>query len=627
MDLNSQTSTTADGRKRTTPDHLFHCEEHSPDLLQGCYNLWKQRILCDGTLIVGTHHIAIHKVVLASCSEYFRVIFTENESIRELQLNSKITKEGIELVLEYIYTSKITLTLGNIKTVLNTALLLRIPKLIGLCAKYLMHMVNLDNCVNILQLSNMFQHTEFQQLRGYTQDFIADNFVKVAEKSEFQKLTAEELTNILSQDRVETTSEFQLFKIAAKWIMHKREERVAYAPAVMKNIRFPLIKSQDLVDHVQSYDFMFEQEECHQYLLQALNYHLIPQRQHSFQTPRNRFRSSNDVMVSVGGELPNHKVSDDVLVFDESRSAWKLFSTMPLKRVDHCIAVLNDFMYVAGGQVTLNSNGKESIGTLHRFDPRLNSWLQMCPMQQRRAFFYLGACEGVLYAVGGKNEQGALASAEVYEPTKNRWKFIASLSKPTYALAGSILGGQMHVCGGFSNRTFLKSFLVYDKQHDEWLAKRPMCNARGFHMMCALKECVYVMGGNQLSVIGERVDVSSVEKYSPEIDEWITISPMLCGLSMAGITTIDQERIFVVGGYNGQNRLREKEVYGYNVAEDEWDILGELPEAGLRMACCTLVLPRSIFRDGSPDEQSYDSSFLSDSQVSLSQSVASTVPR
>ncbi|PIK36525.1 putative kelch-like protein 14 [Apostichopus japonicus] len=290
--------------KKTTPDQKMQCLEHAPDLLHGLHQLWKQRILCDCTVLVGSYHISVQKVVLASCSEYFRTIFTESEDVKEVKLNGQLTQDGLDLVLEYMYTSKIVLTLGNIKRVLNTALQLRMPKLTGLCARYLIKMVNLENCVPILQLSNTFQLTEFQHLKAHAQDFIADNLVEVSEMTTFQKLTADELSQILSQDRVGTTSEFQLFKIAAKWITYDKAGRELHAPTIIKHIRFPLIKSKDLVDHVQSYDFMLEQEESHHFLLQALNYHLIPQRQHSFQIPRNRFRSSNDVAVAVGVNFP-----------------------------------------------------------------------------------------------------------------------------------------------------------------------------------------------------------------------------------------------------------------------------------------------------------------------------------
>ena len=69
-----------------------------------------------------------HRVVLSACSDYFRAMFTDpmrERSQDEIQL-SGVNAEGLELVLEYIYTSKLSLTLANIQTVLSTATHLQI---------------------------------------------------------------------------------------------------------------------------------------------------------------------------------------------------------------------------------------------------------------------------------------------------------------------------------------------------------------------------------------------------------------------------------------------------------------------------------------------------------------------
>ena len=69
-----------------------------------------------------------HRVVLSACSDYFRAMFTDpmrERSQDEIQL-SGIDAKGLELVLEYIYTSKLSLDLSNIQTVLSTATHLQI---------------------------------------------------------------------------------------------------------------------------------------------------------------------------------------------------------------------------------------------------------------------------------------------------------------------------------------------------------------------------------------------------------------------------------------------------------------------------------------------------------------------
>ena len=69
-----------------------------------------------------------HRVVLSACSDYFRAMFTDpmRERSQDEILLSGIDAEGLELVLEYIYTSKLSLDLSNIQTVLSTATHLQI---------------------------------------------------------------------------------------------------------------------------------------------------------------------------------------------------------------------------------------------------------------------------------------------------------------------------------------------------------------------------------------------------------------------------------------------------------------------------------------------------------------------
>lgn len=59
-------------------------------------------------------------------------------------------------------------------------------------------------------------------------------------------------------------------------------------------------------------------------------------------------------------------------------------------------------------------------------------YFQGASMNQRRVDFYLGAVGDCLIAVGGRNDTGALASVEVYNPAKDCWSYVAGL--PRYIL-------------------------------------------------------------------------------------------------------------------------------------------------------------------------------------------------
>nr|XP_006813438.1 PREDICTED: LOW QUALITY PROTEIN: kelch-like protein 14-like [Saccoglossus kowalevskii] len=571
------------------PSKTFVSQEHSENVLKSLNLLRTEKLLCDGTIIANGRHYMVHRSVLASCSEYFKTIFTTGNRIHEILLQ-EVSSEGLEAILEYCYTSEITLTLDNVETILHATIHLNMKPVTELCVQYLQMAITTENAIDILLLADAIK---FKSLLKFAQEYVIDNFVSVAESKQFDALTAEQFTWFLSQDRLAVQSELQLFKIAARWIQNDEKARYRYSAKIMRNVRFPLITSGDLVDHVQSHKFMMSDPDCHKYLIEALNYHLVPHRQHSMQSSRTKLRSTNDVILAVGGERGNHQVSNLILIFDEYHRLWKRLSMMPLKRVDHCIAVLNHFLYIIGGQ-ELKLNGKDSIGTVHRYDPRFNTWLQICPMQQRRAFFVLEAAGGSLFAIGGKNEHGPLASVEYYRPEINEWRYVAPLESANYALAGCVHDQKVYITGGFTNRMFSNQLQVFDKDENQWDVLSPMQVPRGFHMMVSIRSQLYVMGGNHVNAYGDRVDVMSVESYNPESNNWTSLSPMLTGLSMSGVSVLDN-KLYVIGGYNGLSRQRERDIQCYNCDDDEWDVVGELPEPLLRTACCTLTLPHHVF--------------------------------
>lgn len=50
-------------------------------------------------------------------------------------------------------------------------------------------------------------------------------------------------------------------------------------------------------------------------------------------------------------------------------------------------------------------------------------------MNQHRVDFYLAATTDKLVAVGGRNENGALSSVEIYCPQLNTWSYVSELPR------------------------------------------------------------------------------------------------------------------------------------------------------------------------------------------------------
>lgn len=117
---------------------------HSDTLLHGLNLLWRKQLFCDVTLTAQGQQFHCHKAVLASCSQYFRSLFSSHNAINNegskgdqgssgtpssspddklvtpsaRPINNLVLQGcssiGLRLVLEYLYTANVTLSLDTV---------------------------------------------------------------------------------------------------------------------------------------------------------------------------------------------------------------------------------------------------------------------------------------------------------------------------------------------------------------------------------------------------------------------------------------------------------------------------------------------------------------------------------
>ena len=65
--------------------------------------MWRQKILCDVTIIVGHHRMRVHKALLATCADYFRNLFAnapDDQKVANSEVSSQLGKS------RYVYGTK-----------------------------------------------------------------------------------------------------------------------------------------------------------------------------------------------------------------------------------------------------------------------------------------------------------------------------------------------------------------------------------------------------------------------------------------------------------------------------------------------------------------------------------------
>uniref|UniRef100_A0A7N4P3D6 Kelch like family member 13 n=1 Tax=Sarcophilus harrisii TaxID=9305 RepID=A0A7N4P3D6_SARHA len=551
---------------KTGTTRFFSSNTHSSVVLQGFDQLRVEGLLCDVSLVPGDGDEAfpVHRAMMASASDYFKAMFTggmKEQDLMCIKLHG-VNKVGLKKIIDFIYTAKLSLNMDNLQDTLEAASFLQILPILDFCKVFLISGVSLDNCVEVGRIANTYNLTEVDK---YVNNFILKNFLSVLNSGEFVKLPFERLAFVLSSNSLKHCSELDLFKAACRWL-RSDDLRMEFASKLMKNIRFPMMSPQDLINYVQTVDFMRTDNTCVNLLLEASNYQMMPYMQPVMQSERTAIRSDSTHLVTLGGVLRQQLVvSKELRMYDEKSQEWKSLAPMDAPRYQHGIAVIGNFLYVVGGQSNYDTKGKTAVDTVFRFDPRYNKWMQVASLNEKRTFFHLSALKGHLYAVGGRNAAGEL--------------------------------------GGITHDTFQKELMCFDPDTDKWIQKAPMTTVRGLHCMCTVGEKLYVIGGNHFRGTSDYDDVLSCEFYSPALDQWTPIAAMLRGQSDVGVAVFEN-KIYVVGGYSWNNRCMVEIVQKYDPEKDEWHKVFDLPESLGGIRACTLTVFPPEDNAGSPSRES-----------------------
>ncbi|CAG5126307.1 unnamed protein product [Candidula unifasciata] len=568
--------------------------EHGMKVLQGLNKLKQDGVLCDVTLIAEGTRFNCHRVILVSCSDYFLSMFTSGMrecNQKEIELKG-ITAKGLEKVIEVVYTSTTTLEGDDIFDVIAAATHLQVTPVIEFCERNFLSGMNTSNFYDFINTAKLYSmHNALKQIDV----FIARNLMQIAKENTLNLLTYEQMVSCLNSDKL-CFREMDIFHITWEWL-RMDPKRLCHAPSLMKLIRFPLINPADLVHQVQSVDLMMSNPELRQMVLSALNYHVVPHSQPLLNTASTRLRSFVERLVSVGGREihPNPCLHDELLVFDSKITSSSLLNrqeiaTLPSALSHMQVLVYNNFLYVLGGCTTQCAHGESAVNSVLRYDSRFDTWFQVCPMLNKRAYFFAGALNNKIYSVGGKFKDGSLATAECYDPAENTWELISSMPMSYHAHAGATYGSYIFISGGYSGNHFTPDMQRYDPNTNAWEDMAPMLTPRGWHVMCASHDKLFVFGGCNLNVNQQAQPVMQSECYDPSTDQWTIVAPLSISHKEASCV-VYRDNIYVLGGYNVQTKTGQKLVSKYDVFTGIWETVGALPRSLTGVGYCTIRLP------------------------------------
>ncbi len=501
--------------------------------------------LSDARIILDDHtYYDVHKLLLAANSDYFRVLFSFNNNTDLEYRLQKVSKEGFEPILSWMYKHEMKLTKDNVGLILSQAHYLDCREVTRQCVKWILDDLCVENALGYESFARAFSISELvRQCARY----VKYNFVFISQTGEFLELSLEELGQLLDSEDL-NANEHHVWTAMMRWIKHEKTKRVEHISTLLKKVRIGQF-TEDFFRQVVTTDlqpFQPLEEETEALLHAAEVYYKIlesvakvdsPLDTPSFALPR----LAQDVVLAFGG-WTGGSACNLIESYDIRADRW---TPLPFKdpfgeRGYIGAAAIGSKIYLVGG-----TNGERHFNATSCFDVETKKFRVLGPMHSARCYISLTELDGYLYALGGYDGSRRLKTMERFDPEKNQWSLMAPMKTQRSDAGCAALGGKIYVAGGFDGIIQLDSVEVYTPKNNKWSTVPKMSTKRSGVSCVALNGDLYVLGGFD----GNR-RLRSCEKFDPRTKKWTTIPEMMTTRSNFSAVVVE-DTIMVIGGFNG----------------------------------------------------------------------------
>uniref|UniRef100_A0A669EDT0 BACK domain-containing protein n=1 Tax=Oreochromis niloticus TaxID=8128 RepID=A0A669EDT0_ORENI len=177
----------------------------------------------------------------------------------------------------------------------------------------------------------------------------------------------------------------------------------------------------------------------------------------------------NEKIYAIGGHSDTDPI-DSVERYCPSTNSWNFTSPLDLPLSGHVAKVSQGQIFITGG----GNNDYLCVASLFLYHPETGSTYlaNMASPRAHHCMEILGEC---LYVAGGVTTDDTMTivdqlSCEVYSPVANCWTAFASLPVPHVGAGSAILEGKFYVLGGYSQEDYTDTKVVhrYDPAIQKW---------------------------------------------------------------------------------------------------------------------------------------------------------------
>ncbi|XP_037318494.1 kelch-like protein 42 isoform X2 [Pungitius pungitius] len=313
----------------------------------------------------------VNKKKLIEKSDYFRALYSSGmrESTEDSVQLQGLSVPGLELVLEFINTSKVQVVNETLEDLIETASFLQVTSIL----KLLTSEVRQDNCVELYSLSEVYGTHD---LRKACLKYMSCYYHPMLRRPEFSGLPAAVREQV-------------------------REMRMKGTATLVAIGDFTCL-SLEMADQDEHWSMLRygEAEQRWKPLANNLPPDMINVRGYGSAVLDN-------YLFIVGGYRTTSQEISAVHCYNPCRNEWNPVAPLNQKRSNFKLLAVQGKMYAVGGQ---------SLGTVECYSPEQDWWTCVSSMPDPLAEFSACECQGMIYVMGGYTARGTPVSCATVPP-------------------------------------------------------------------------------------------------------------------------------------------------------------------------------------------------------------------
>ena len=524
------------------------------------------QFLCDCRIVdrEGEEH-AVHRIELRVLGKQFQKNFHLADKPKIINIDAPTS--ATNALIDFAYMKKCNIDSENINDILAIAKTHKIRELLKFGANFVLSHLTPENALDMYKIAHQFFCLE---VKDDVKLFILANFRQIHQTSghKLRDFPAHFKEDFLRDDMLNMTEE-ELFKTILTWYDHE-----ACQAAMLKHVRFTLMSQEYFEQNVATSPIATDKRAA-KWIQKATKYfRFLPlvrssTKEQFFAHNRQTFRIPHEVVFVTGGQKYSYWAQESVASiesFDIRTQKWNSLNlTLPAKRAEHGMAVLDNKIYVFGGREehrpvnTMTVQGP--VNTMIAYDPIENKWEQRANMHHDRRQVASAVLDGKIYAIGGFSEiERFLQSAECYDPQTNRWTLLPPMNHPRMDAAAVACGGRIFVFGGrhrLGNDTvYVSTTEIYNPAEGKW-TEGPEHFPRSGLQAVAHQGRIFIIGGQGHNGYFKIVECLDTNRIHLQIQ---FMSDMLKKRANFGATVIENKILVIGGKKDGRTRRKETEI-------------------------------------------------------------------